>query len=212
MSATFLPEGRTTRWSISLGLVILLLLGLGWWLLDTGRDGGAAGSDGTVILAQADEEEGEDDAETIELASIEVTYDFFLARDPFESIRPPEPVTAPSDPSDPTSPTQPTDPTSPTQPTDPSDPTSPTPPPGDDTTCTTGVEAVCDGIVVSLLDVDATTARIQVDQTTYDVEPGESFAQNFQLVRISGGCVDILYSNGDEAEVFRLCDGESVSK
>jgi hypothetical protein len=63
-----------------------------------------------------------------------------------------------------------------------------------------------------LVDVTDTSARIQVAETTHDVAPGDSFAQNFQLVRISGNCVDILYSNGDEAEVFRLCDGESVSK
>jgi hypothetical protein len=59
--------------------------------------------------------------------------------------------------------------------------------------------------VVSLVDVTDTSARIQVAETTHDVAPGDSFAQNFQLVRISGNCVDILYSNGDEAEVFRLC-------
>ena len=199
MSTTTVPGRRSATWSVVLSVLVVALLAAAWWLVWDGRESGAAGSDGEEdILAQGDEEDEADDGDALDLATVEVTYDFFLARDPFESIRPPEPVTVDPDPTDPSDPTDP-------DPTDP-DPTDP------DAACVVGAEAVCDGIVVDLIETDATQATIQVDGVTYVVSPGDAFAQRFVLLGIDGECAEILYQNGDEAEVFTLCVGDTVAK
>ena len=200
MSTSAEIRRRSAGWSIVVGALILALGGAAWWLVWDGRDSGAAASDADdVVLAVADEDDEAEEGGEFDFATIEVTYDFFLARDPFESIRPPEPVTA--DPTDP----DPTDP----DPTDP-DPTDPTDP--DEDACAVGAEAVCDGIVVDLLEANTAEATIQVDGVTYVVSPGDAFAQNFALLDIDGDCAEILYQNGDEAEVFTLCVGDTVAK
>ena len=51
-------------------------------------------------------------------------------------------------------------------------------------------------------------ARIQVDGTVYTVGEGDRFAENFELVSISGECASLLY--GDDQ--FSLCEGEEILK
>lgn len=176
--------------------LLALIVGLIWWSAPQSGTADLASDD--LVLAQADEAEGEDAEGDVALQSVDVTYDFFLARDPFESIMPPD---------EPPPPTDPTDPTDPSDPTDPDDPTEP------DGACRTNEEAVCDGIVVAVTAVEAQQATIQVDGVGYVVVPGQTFAERFSLVRIvDGECVDLLYMDGDEAEVFRLCVGDPTAK
>jgi hypothetical protein len=65
---------------------------------------------------------------------------------------------------------------------------------------------------VKLVDVftqnDRQRAQIQVDGTVYTVDPGETFAESFQLVSISGDCASILF--GDDQ--FTICEGEEILK
>ena len=51
-------------------------------------------------------------------------------------------------------------------------------------------------------------ARVQVDGTVYTVGEGDRFADNFELVSISGDCASILF--GDDQ--FSLCEGEEILK
>ena len=53
-----------------------------------------------------------------------------------------------------------------------------------------------------------TRAQIQVDGTVYTVDVGERFAENFELVDVSGQCASILY--GDDQ--FSICEGEEILK
>jgi hypothetical protein len=54
---------------------------------------------------------------------------------------------------------------------------------------------------VSLIDINGDRVQVSVDGQTYTVEPGESFAGNFELVSVSGGCANFLF--GDQS--FTLC-------
>lgn len=73
-------------------------------------------------------------------------------------------------------------------------------------------EVVCDGRVVTLIDVYVSggeaVAVVQVDSTLYEVRRGDTFAQNFQVISIDPPCVTLLY--GDDA--FTLCEGERTLK
>lgn len=51
-------------------------------------------------------------------------------------------------------------------------------------------------------------AQVQIDGTVYEVDEGERFAENFQLVNASGQCATMLY--GDDE--FTLCEGEEILK
>lgn len=51
-------------------------------------------------------------------------------------------------------------------------------------------------------------AQVQVDGTVYTVDEGETFAENFELVRASGQCATMLF--GDDE--FTLCEGEEILK
>ena len=51
-------------------------------------------------------------------------------------------------------------------------------------------------------------ARIQVDGTVYTVAEGDRFADNFEVVSLSGSCASLLY--GDDQ--FSLCEGEEILK
>ena len=68
------------------------------------------------------------------------------------------------------------------------------------------------GHTVRLIDVyredGRTRAQIQVDGTVYTVDVGERFAENFELVDVSGECASILY--GDDQ--FSICEGEEILK
>ncbi len=75
-----------------------------------------------------------------------------------------------------------------------------------------GGAAPTGGQRVSLIDVftdDGTQkAQIKVGSTVYTVAVGETFAQNYKLVSVSGDCVTLLH--GDDK--FTLCEGEEVIK
>ena len=68
------------------------------------------------------------------------------------------------------------------------------------------------GHTVRLIDVyrqnGRDRAQVQVDGTVYTVDVGERFAENFELVDISGECASILY--GDDQ--FSICEGEEILK
>jgi hypothetical protein len=51
-------------------------------------------------------------------------------------------------------------------------------------------------------------AQVQVDGTVYTVDEGETFAESFQLMSISGECATMLF--GDDQ--FTLCEGEEILK
>lgn len=51
-------------------------------------------------------------------------------------------------------------------------------------------------------------ARVQVDGTVYTVGEGDRFADNFEVLSISGSCASLLY--GDDQ--FSLCEGEEILK
>ena len=51
-------------------------------------------------------------------------------------------------------------------------------------------------------------AQVQVDGTVYTVDEGETFAENFELIRASGQCATMLF--GDDE--FTLCEGEEILK
>jgi hypothetical protein len=53
-----------------------------------------------------------------------------------------------------------------------------------------------------------TRAQVEVDGTVYTVGPGETFAENFQLVSASEQCATMLF--GDDQ--FTLCEGEEILK
>ncbi len=50
--------------------------------------------------------------------------------------------------------------------------------------------------------------RVQVDGTVYTVGEGDRFAENFEVLSISGQCASLLY--GDDQ--FSLCEGEEILK
>ena len=68
-----------------------------------------------------------------------------------------------------------------------------------------------DGITVTgkqvvLVDVvDSNTVQVEVDGQPYTASEGETFAQNFEVVSVEGGCARFLF--GDES--FTLCEGEA---
>ena len=186
------------RVAVTVAVIGLLAMAVGllWW---NSPERGTAGASGDELVLAQGEDEDEDEGEVAQLETVEVTYDFFLARDPFESIMPEPPPTDPADPDDPTDPDEPTDPSDPVDP--------------DNGVCQTNQEAVCDGRVVALLDVKEDQATIEVDGTAYVVAPGQSFATNFLLMGFAeGDCVDVLYMDGDEADTFRICVGDDVVK
>lgn len=83
----------------------------------------------------------------------------------------------------------------------------------DEGACTGQDEVVCDGRVVSLVDVfvddDGTpVAVVQVDNELFEVRDGDVFAENFQVMAVDPPCVTLLF--GDDS--FTLCEGERVLK
>ena len=156
--------------------------------------------------------------------AVTVTYEVYLARDPFEPVVPeevsePEPTDPePEDPADP----DPTDP-DPRAPGDPSDPHSPDPDPSDpdptDPTepsdpdgCVGNDEVVCDGHVVSVVEITEVdgdlVAVIQVDDVVYEVRVGQQFAERFRLLDLDREAATIQF--GDD--VFRSRPGATVLK
>lgn len=68
------------------------------------------------------------------------------------------------------------------------------------------------GHTVKLMDVftknGETVAQVQVDGTVHTVSQGDTFAQSFQVLSISGKCATLLF--GDDE--FTLCEGEEILK
>lgn len=117
------------------------------------------------------------------------TFEVFLSRDPFRPLTPagdgapPPPGTPPSPGAAPTE------------------------------GCVGDVEVVCNGHVVTLVDVfedDAgrPTAIVQVNSTMFTVHEGDVFADNFRVLSIDPPCVTLIF--GDDT--FTLCEGERVLK
>jgi hypothetical protein len=69
-----------------------------------------------------------------------------------------------------------------------------------------GSSITIDGHTVVLLDLftqdGQDMAQVEVDGTVYTAKVGETFAQNFTLQSVNGGCADFLY--GDQS--FSLCE------
>jgi hypothetical protein len=61
---------------------------------------------------------------------------------------------------------------------------------------------------IALVEVDGTTAKVQVGGTVYTVSAGQTFATSYKLVSLSGNCGAFLF--GDSS--FSLCTGEQVIK
>jgi hypothetical protein len=162
------------------------------------------------------------DVSDVELAALPtVTYDVYLARDPFDPVIP-EPVAAAGE----TVQTQPSTEPDAAQPVG-SDPTDDATQPGGDDVGDTpddgadptdacrgdgGEEVVCNGHVVTLQSLTngaEPLAVIQVDTVVYGVVPGQVFAERFQFLDVvDDRTVRLLY--GDE--VFRVSVGERVMK
>ncbi|MDX1745820.1 MAG: hypothetical protein R3324_07775 [Halobacteriales archaeon] len=84
---------------------------------------------------------------------------------------------------------------------------------GDGDGCTSqDGEVVCDGRVVSVVDVftedGQARAVVQVDDQLFEVDEGDVFAENFEVLSIDPPCVTLLF--GDDS--FTLCEGERVLK
>ncbi|MDQ3986402.1 MAG: hypothetical protein M3280_07890 [Actinomycetota bacterium] len=71
-----------------------------------------------------------------------------------------------------------------------------------------GAERVEGHTVKLVATLEDGTVQIQVDDTVYTVEEGETFAENFKLVSISGECATVLF--GDDQ--FSICEGEEILK
>jgi hypothetical protein len=61
---------------------------------------------------------------------------------------------------------------------------------------------------IALVEVDGTSAKVQVGGTMYTVAAGQTFATSYKLVSLSGNCGAFLF--GDSS--FSLCTGEQVIK
>jgi hypothetical protein len=152
-----------------------------------------------------------------------VTYEVFLDRDPFDPVVP-EPVNAtatgdgqtegetadggtgegsetPADPSEPTDPGG----------VPPATGTPPATPPaqGADTCTPDGDDLVCNGRVVSLIEIRTgddgeLLAVIQVDTTIYEVGAGDTFAGSFRVQSITE--TDVLIQYGDDVDRFEVGD------
>ncbi len=91
-----------------------------------------------------------------------------------------------------------------------------TPDPTDDTTTPdetdTNTDSNTSGTEVRVVDVfradGSKRAQIRVEGTVYIVDVGETFADSFRLLSISGKCASLLF--GDDQ--FTLCEGETAYK
>lgn len=140
-------------------------------------------------------------------------YEVYLARDPFEPVVPVAAAATDSGTGVGSSAAPADDGPAASGGSDAATDTSPQPSSPDDSACRGTEEVVCDGQVVTLVDVDADAedakrASIRVDTTVYEVEEQQIFADNFGVLAIDSSCVTLLY--GDD--VFSLCEGEATLK
>ncbi len=138
------------------------------------------------------------------------TFEVFSARDPFQQlVSPPVIAAAPdgdgaaggggADPADPADPSTPATPV-----------VNPAPVENDDPTGLPGARVGT--TVVRILDVattdGVTRASITVNGTGYQVAEGETFAESFRVLDLSGTCATLLF--GDSR--FTLCAGDEIRK
>lgn len=167
----------------------------------------------SMIVSESDDDGTEEAAEGVDTPILLplVAYEVFLSRDPFEPVVEPDepsvPVDGNSDPADPDDPNA-----APGAPSDPNGTqTDPVRPGGDPNGTQTGqcqgdAEVVCSGKLLVLEDLRTVDgeeiAVIVVGDVTYQVRPGERFAESFELLRIDIDSVRLLY--GDEVFSLRL--------
>jgi|GEM_PF-3740229 len=160
----------------------------------------------TVPATSADEDRDDtgDDADAANDVALSAlrTIEVHVERDPFEPVRP-ERTVEDRDPSDPADPADPADPSAPDD-----DDDRPVPPPaGNGTTdgqCVDQGELVCGGQVVEVQSTTDSTATITVGGTSYTVNVGERFAEDFILTNIDAtGCAIIDY----RGQSVRGCPG-----
>lgn len=184
-------------------LLVAAMLAFAWFVLGGGESSGVASGD-PVILAQADGDADPGTDGASEPVPVDVTYDVFLERDPFESIRPEEPEdTSSGDDGQSTN--------------------------GDGTNGNGGDGGSGDGgsgngdggnggdtkdpvdgtVTITVLDVTVSGAVIRVGSNVYTPLLGDVFADDLRLVRIIGDCVEI--QRGDRVLPV-LCAGEAVVK
>lgn len=173
------------------GLIVIVVWAAG---APTSTSATQALSDTVPVAAEGDEAAGaaEDADEPIFLPL--VTYELFLARDPFEPVVP-EP--APSTPEQqPAAPTDPSDPDAP--PADPnnsgnSEDSNASPAPS---RCVSGTEVVCDGRVITVIEVfeqnGEMVAILQVDTMRYEVRAGDVVLDTFEIISVSAEAVRLL--------------------
>lgn len=214
---------QRSRLPLLLAILLLVLLagGAGFWLLGMGSDetvplaADPATETDTATVVEPGDDTASDPAvdEFASLSVVPVTYEVFLARDPFEPVVEPEATPVASD-SDGSGTAGDTDPDGAA--TGGTDDGNGVTDPGESTPgellCRGREEVVCEGHVVTLVDIvsedDEALAVIQVDTTIHEVRRGARFADSFELRSIDGSCASLLY--GDEA--FQLCKGDRVLK
>ena len=62
--------------------------------------------------------------------------------------------------------------------------------------------------LVDAADEGVAGAQVDVNGTVHTIAEGETFAENFKLLSVSGDCASILY--GDDQ--FTICEGEEILK
>ena len=175
---THLSDDRRSVLLATIALAALAALVVVWFAVNGQGDRQVAATD-TEVVAQADEDADEDAVATSDVVGVEVTYEAFLSRDPFESIRP----EAPEPPADPVN-------------DDPNDD------PSND-------EAVNGELMIEVLEVSETGARIRIGSTVYAPNVGDVFGDDLRLVRVIGDCVEL--QQGDVLLPI-LCAGEATAK
>jgi hypothetical protein len=229
--ARYLPVASERRSGATIAIfATVLLLAIAAFM----AGGGGAPDESRAVLATdvnddpADDLDDEPEASNGEVvAEIPVvTYEIYLARDPFDPVVPedrPDFVdpNAAADADDPDAP-DPDDPDAPapgpdSPAPDPADPDSPAPDPADPDApapdeCVGDEEVVCDGQVITLTDIATTDGApvgiFQVDTTIYEVLEGQVFADRFRLLRLLDRSARVQF--GDE--VFDLPLGDRVMK
>jgi hypothetical protein len=179
--------------------------------------------DPVAVAAQPAAAEASADDVALPLELPMVTYEVYLARDPFEPVREPaepEPTPTVTTAPTPTSTSSSTDDGAVTS--DPDDVTvqpAPTSPSGDDpwtdrASCRDQGEIVCDGVPITLADVvlvdGVLVAHVTVGSETYEVREGATFASRLRVLSISEDAVTLLYA--DEAFTLQLGEGSRSLK
>jgi hypothetical protein len=217
------PSRRNPVLILLVAVVALAAIGFAAFAF-LGSDDGLAAADEPPVAAAATastdaSDVTEQDVETVSLETLPtVTYDVFLSRDPFDPVIPePAPATTETVSTQPSTEPQPYEDVQPVAGDDQNDDQNGGTDTGGtddvDDACRGGTEeVVCDGRVVTLLELTGgaePVAVIQVDTQTYEVRPGDRFAERFLFLDVvDAGTVRLLF--GDQA--FRISVGERVMK